>query len=208
MPAPWLIMATEESLFFGWLGPGATADGSDDDGSDDDDDDDVGGEAEECEAEAGGLSEAGGAATCGLGLGWGRVEVQVSAPLPCSASRWGAFVTVFVGRDQSFTVDGLAPQRTYRCRVRPLGAMVGFGGGGGGAVGDVGFDGGCEVGPWSAEARFETLRGPSFTFDRGNVGPTVFVSGDGLQATYGGQEMWQTIIGTVPFRSCPFQRVG
>mmetsp|Transcript_30833 Transcript_30833/g.69223 ORF Transcript_30833/g.69223 Transcript_30833/m.69223 type:complete len:1182 (-) Transcript_30833:197-3742(-) len=120
--------------------------------------------------------------------GMNRYELQMAQQLPAS-SLMGPFRSIFRGAALSFTVEELCPNRTFSFRVRSLDALA-----------DRGSE---EEEDWSPTANFDTLDGPAFQFDNNPcyLGASIFLSADGLQATYGSNESWKTLLGDQPF-SC------
>jgi hypothetical protein len=108
-------------------------------------------------------------------------ELEMCCQLPAEGIM-SSFYHIFTGMSTHYNVENLFPSRSYRFRVRALAP-------------------GQSPSAWSPESAFDTLRGAAFCFDRSNSGPAIFVSGDGMQATYGSNESWKTIVGTEPF-SC------
>mmetsp|Transcript_83789 Transcript_83789/g.236753 ORF Transcript_83789/g.236753 Transcript_83789/m.236753 type:complete len:3060 (-) Transcript_83789:463-9642(-) len=108
-----------------------------------------------------------------------RYQLEMASQLP-GETGMGAYRTVFTGMSTHYQVAHLSPSRVYRFRVRALMS-------------------GRSPSAWSPEVTLETSHGVAFCFDRTNSGPAIFVNGDGLQATYGSNESWKTVVGSVPF---------
>ena len=86
------------------------------------------------------------------------------------------------GYDEECVVENLLPSRKYSCRARV-----------------VGSDGQC--GEWCDVVVKESSSGVAFTFDRASSGPSIFVSTDGLSASFGSNESWSTVMASTPFIS-------
>jgi len=152
-----------------------------------------------------------------------RYELQFASPLPGSSSgsigssmshrsltpdaasssvMFGSWQPLFKGSGAtSFPLEHLSPRTPYRFRLRALYSLSLSS-----SIHEQGSSNNSNTsnnettsGPWSEPATFETLCGAAFTFDRASLGSSVFVSGSGLQATYGANEAWKTVLGTQPF---------
>ncbi|GMH91865.1 hypothetical protein TL16_g12175 [Triparma laevis f. inornata] len=93
------------------------------------------------------------------------------------------YTNIYSGPSSSCVVENLLPGRTYvvRARCRDPGR--------------------ARVGEWCECASETSSPGVAFTFDRASVGPSIFVSTDGLSASFGGNESWSTVLGSTPFVS-------
>ncbi|GMH96967.1 hypothetical protein TrST_g6277 [Triparma strigata] len=93
------------------------------------------------------------------------------------------FTNIYSGPSSSCVVENLLPGRKYvvRARCRDPGR--------------------ARVGEWCERASETSSPGVAFTFDRNAVGPSIFVSTDGLSASFGGNESWSTVLGSTPFIS-------
>lgn len=90
------------------------------------------------------------------------------------------FRCVYAGKRLRCKVDDLMPGQVYRFRLRAVHLTA-------------------KPTAWSAVATAETEQGIAFRFDSANSGPSIFVSGSELSATFGSNETWSTILGTIPF---------
>ena len=92
------------------------------------------------------------------------------------------FINIYSGHDEECLVENLLPLRQYYCRARAISAT--------GIRGE-----------WCEPVVEKSAPGIAFTFDRANSGPNIFVSTDGLSASFGSNENWSTVMGSTPFIS-------
>ena len=93
-----------------------------------------------------------------------------------------SYTNIYSGYEEECVVENLLPLRKYFCRAR--------------VIGDNG-----KCGRWCETIEKESSQGVAFTFDRASSGPSIFVSTDGLSASFGSNETWSTVMGSTPFIS-------
>ena len=85
---------------------------------------------------------------------------------------------VYRGSRRDILSGNLMPSRTYHFKIRLISPS------------------GLPLTSYSQVASYLTSAGSPCVFDRGKSGPDILVSGDGLTATYFGNESWSTILGS------------
>ncbi|GMI41280.1 hypothetical protein TeGR_g2351, partial [Tetraparma gracilis] len=111
-----------------------------------------------------------------------KYEVEMATKTVLDEQAELTYTNIYSGYDEECVVENLLPSRKYSCRARV-----------------VGSDGQC--GEWCDVVVKESSSGVAFTFDRASSGPSIFVSTDGLSASFGSNESWSTVMASTPFIS-------